>query len=453
LEGGGWNVRVWGNYIDRTMVKIAIAGLSVGPIYLFRNVAGVSRFGHTSWSGEPFLKMGGAPLTGGGRAYVFHNTILQPAGPPEARGTVGCAEGLNQAGGPELLSVVSRNNILHVRHKDGHSIRQWSKEPQPSRAVQPSGAQARPCRSSPSSRRGRCCRRPDRPRRTVDSPVCGTSGVHGGRCFMERRAFLQAAVALPMAAAANSRAWGAEDGIRLIVRADDIGSSHAANVACIKCYRQGVARSVEVMVPCPWFNEAVEMLNANPAYDVGVHRTLTSEWTNLKWRPMTHCPSLVDDQDNFYAIVWPNPNIGPACSIREANPKIEEIERELRAQIELAVHKIKSVTHLSAHMGFTSASPELAAVVDKLSQEYRLPARIDGARGVRMERANTSDQKIAAFVKMLLNVTARLRLADDDHAAKGVVRINRELSYGSAWPLSCRAGWLGATHVMTPNGA
>ena len=90
------------------MVKIAIAGLSVGPIYIFRNVAGSSRFGHTSWRGEPFLKMGGAPLTGGGRAYVFHNTILQPPGPPEAGGTIGCAEGLNQSGGPELLSVVSR---------------------------------------------------------------------------------------------------------------------------------------------------------------------------------------------------------------------------------------------------------------------------------------------------------------------------------------------------------
>lgn len=115
MEGGGCNVRVWGNYIDRTMVKIAIAGLSVGPIYIFRNVACSSRFGHEGWGGGPFLKMGGAPLTGGGRAYVFHNTILQPPGPPEARGTVGCNEGLSQSGGPELLSVVSRNNILHVR--------------------------------------------------------------------------------------------------------------------------------------------------------------------------------------------------------------------------------------------------------------------------------------------------------------------------------------------------
>jgi hypothetical protein len=39
----------------------------------------------------------------------------------------------------------------------------------------------------------------------------------------------------------------------------------------------------------------------------------------------------------------------------------------------------------------------MAAVVDKLS----LPARIEGARGVRMERAKTSAQKTAAFVKLL----------------------------------------------------
>jgi hypothetical protein len=129
LEGGGCNVRVWGNYIDRTMVKIAIAGLSVGPIYIFRNVAGSSRFGHTSWRGEPFLKMGGAPLTGGGRAYVFHNTVLQPQGPPGVGGTIGCAEGLNQSGGPELLSVVSRNNILHVRTSEAYSIRDGSTQP------------------------------------------------------------------------------------------------------------------------------------------------------------------------------------------------------------------------------------------------------------------------------------------------------------------------------------
>ena len=130
IEGGGCNVRVWGNYIDRTMVKIAIAGMSVGPTYIFRNVAGSSRFGHEGWNGGPFIKMGHAPLTGGGRAYIFHNTILQPEA-PGAPDTVGCNEGLSQSGGPELLSIVSRNNILHIRKVGGSSIRDASKIPNP----------------------------------------------------------------------------------------------------------------------------------------------------------------------------------------------------------------------------------------------------------------------------------------------------------------------------------
>ncbi|HEV7405502.1 MAG TPA: hypothetical protein VGO11_21335 [Chthoniobacteraceae bacterium] len=131
IEGGGCNVRVWGNYLDRTMVKIAIAGLSVGPTYIFRNVAGSSRFGHEGWGGGPFIKMGHAPLTGGGRAYIFHNTVLQPEGPPGAPDTMGCNEGLSQSGGPELLGIVSRNNIFHIRKVGGASIRDASKEPNP----------------------------------------------------------------------------------------------------------------------------------------------------------------------------------------------------------------------------------------------------------------------------------------------------------------------------------
>jgi hypothetical protein len=111
------------------MVKIAIAGVSVGPIYIFRNVAGSSRFGHKGSGGGPFLKMGEAPLTGGGRAYVFHNTILQPPGSAEAHESIGCNEGLSHCGGPELLSVVSRNNILHMRSSSGKSIRDASTVP------------------------------------------------------------------------------------------------------------------------------------------------------------------------------------------------------------------------------------------------------------------------------------------------------------------------------------
>ena len=209
-------------------------------------------------------------------------------------------------------------------------------------------------------------------------------------------------------------AYASDSGqIELIVRADDIGSSHAANIACIKSFRDGIARSVEVMVPCPWFNEAVEMLNANGGYDVGIHLTLTSEWTHVKWRPLTNCPSLVDEQGNFYAMVGPNKDIGPNCSILEAKPKIDEVEQELRAQIELALKKIKNVSHLSAHMGFDRAGEDFKAVLDKLSKEYKLPVEIEGVKWSGYSGGKTSKDKIDGFVKVLESLGPGLWLVID----------------------------------------
>ena len=168
--------------------------------------------------------------------------------------------------------------------------------------------------------------------------------------------------------------------IRLIVRADDIGSSHAANLACIRSYREGIARSVEVMVPAPWFNEAVDMLRENPDLDVGVHLTLTSEWHNCNWGPVTEAPSLVNAQGHFYATTRRRRDSGPGGFL-DADPKLDEVERELRAQIELAVDRIANVTHLSCHMGTASATPELRALVERLAAEYKLPLRPGDAKG------------------------------------------------------------------------
>lgn len=160
--------------------------------------------------------------------------------------------------------------------------------------------------------------------------------------------------------------------ILLLVRADDIGSFHAANVACIESYQNGIAHSVELMAPCTWFPEAVKMLKENPGFDVGIHLTLTSEWSSVKWRPLTHCPSLVDKDGYFFPMVWKNDNFPPNSSISEANWNIEEVEQELRAQIEVSMKYVPQISHLSNHMGFTGLDPKLKALVEKLAKEYKL---------------------------------------------------------------------------------
>lgn len=205
---------------------------------------------------------------------------------------------------------------------------------------------------------------------------------------------LAAAVALVAAGGSAAQTPAAGGAIRLVVRADDIGSSHAANLACIRSYRDGIARSVEVMVPCPWFNEAARMLRANPGYDVGVHLTLTSEWANYKWGPLTQAPSLVDPNGHFHPT-----NRG----FLQAKWDVHEVEKELRAQIELAKREIPQVSHLSSHMGTPTSTPELRALVQRLAKEYGLPIDTPGAGYFRWPADNDTpaEQREAALVTAL----------------------------------------------------
>ncbi len=214
------------------------------------------------------------------------------------------------------------------------------------------------------------------------------------------------AIVLGIAGGGLTRAESSRGEIKLVVRADDIGSCHAANLACIQCYRDGIARSVEVQIPCPWFNEAAKMLRENPGYDVGVHLTLTSEWENYKWGPLTEAPSLVDRQGHFFPMTSQRADFPPNTGFLESKWKIEEVEKELRAQIELATKMIPQVSHLSSHMGTPTCTPELRALVQRLAQEYKLPVETPGAQHLRWaaDSKTSAEQREAALAKALEEV-------------------------------------------------
>ena len=155
----------------------------------------------------------------------------------------------------------------------------------------------------------------------------------------------------------------------LVIRIDDMGALHSVNEASIDVYQNGIAQSVEVLAVGSWFPEAVKMLKENPGLDVGVHLALTSEWENVKWRPLTYCPTLVDENGYFFPMMGPNPAY-PGQSVMENMQKfdINEIEKEFRAQIELALRNIPQITHISGHMYSTAFSPEVNALVKRLSE-------------------------------------------------------------------------------------
>jgi chitin disaccharide deacetylase len=201
-----------------------------------------------------------------------------------------------------------------------------------------------------------------------------------------------------------SLAQNKSDEIRLIIRGDDIGSAHAANIACIKSYQEGIMRSVEIMVPCAWFPEAAKMLAENPGLDVGVHISVTSEWENIKWGPVSNAPSLTDKNGYFFPMIWPNDNYGPDKALKSQNWKIEEIEQEMRAQIEMAVRNVPRVSHISCHMGCSDLDPKVREVYNKLAKEYGLEINTNdlGVKRFPMEeKGETLDERVNNFISAL----------------------------------------------------
>ncbi len=193
---------------------------------------------------------------------------------------------------------------------------------------------------------------------------------------------------------------------RLIVRGDDMGYTQAGNEALAACYRDGIEQTIEVMAPTPWFPQAVAMLKDYPGVDVGVHLTLTSEWDTLKWRPLTDCPSLMGEDGYFYPFVYPNTKY-PGRSMMENGWKIEEVEREFRAQIERTMNVIPQVSHLSAHMGCSGLDEEVKALTERLARDYGIRNDIQGTAVRRVGYdgpSKTSEEKIQSFMKMLTSL-------------------------------------------------
>ena len=152
----------------------------------------------------------------------------------------------------------------------------------------------------------------------------------------------------------------------LLIRCDDIGMSHSVNLAAKKLIDAGLIFSVSVMVPCPWFDEAVSILKDNHQITTGIHLTLNSEWKNYKWGPVAGkslVPSLVDSLGYFFP---------SRAAFFANNPKPEEVEIELRAQIEKAIKSRLNISYLDYHMGTAVDKPELREIVEKLADEYDL---------------------------------------------------------------------------------
>ena len=152
----------------------------------------------------------------------------------------------------------------------------------------------------------------------------------------------------------------------LIIHADDAGMSHSVNEATLDAMQKGSVSSAAIMVPCPWFLEIAEFARQYPEMDFGLHLTLTSEWKHYRWRPVadpSKVPGLIDEEGYFWKSV--EDVVGHAT--------MEEVELEIRAQIDRALAFGINPSHIDSHMGTLFATSEFLSVYLKVAIEYGIP--------------------------------------------------------------------------------
>jgi chitin disaccharide deacetylase len=230
----------------------------------------------------------------------------------------------------------------------------------------------------------------------------------------------------------------------LIVHADDLGMTHSVNIATIKALHSGLVNSASIMVPCPQIAELAAYARANPQTDLGIHLTLTSEWTNYRWGPVSEkgrVSSLLDKDGYFYR--------NSIDADAHADPK--QVEMEINAQIERARALGIHPTHLDSHMGMLYQNKILLGVLTRVARREKLPvgvARSDVPPELRMpgdvyvDRVLQIDPSVApedwesfysnALRKLAPGVTEMLvHVAYDDTEMQGVTFDHPD--WGAAW--------------------
>lgn len=173
----------------------------------------------------------------------------------------------------------------------------------------------------------------------------------------------------------------------LIIHVDDVGMSYESNQGAIRAIKEGVANSLSVMMPCGWVPGFVHYLKENPEIDAGLHLTLTSEWKDYRWGPLAgknQVKGLVDSEGAMWR--------GVADVVKNASP--DEVEKEIRAQLDRARTMGFSPTHLDSHMGTLFATPEFLQRYLKVGMEEKIPVMFPGGHNtvVQQQEKMIADQ-------------------------------------------------------------
>jgi predicted glycoside hydrolase/deacetylase ChbG (UPF0249 family) len=202
--------------------------------------------------------------------------------------------------------------------------------------------------------------------------------------------------------------WGPNDRV-VMFHCDDAGMSHASNLGAMESLEKGVVTSVSIMMPCPWVPEIIQYVRTHPQVDAGLHLTMNSEWTLYRWGPVAGqaaVPGLCDSEGYLWHPVQQTASHATA----------DEVEREIRAQLEKAEAMGLHPTHIDTHMGALVARPDFLDRYLKVGIEKQICVlAIGGHRSfARLENPQAMQQVQQKITRVW---DAGLPVIDDLHTA------------------------------------
>lgn len=196
----------------------------------------------------------------------------------------------------------------------------------------------------------------------------------------------------------------------LILHVDDAGMSYDSNQGAEQALTKGLATSCSVMMPCPWVPGFVQFLKEHPSVDAGLHLTLTSEWRDYRWGPLSGraiTPGLVDSTGALWSSV----------ADVVAHASADEVEAEIRSQLARAESMGFKPTHYDSHMGTLFATPAFLERYIKLGIATHTPVMLPGGHNTLIQQQSGAPAEQMQQLRNLGKVlwAAGLPVLDDLH--------------------------------------
>ncbi|MDI6780755.1 MAG: ChbG/HpnK family deacetylase [bacterium] len=148
---------------------------------------------------------------------------------------------------------------------------------------------------------------------------------------------------------------------QLIVNADDFGLTEGINKGIIRAFAEGIVTSTSLMANGQAFEQAISLLQDNSSLAVGVHIVLVEE---VPVCPSHLVPTLIDKKGRLHKKY--------GVFLRKILLKqisLDEVEQEIRAQIEKVLNAGIKPSHIDSHQHL-HVYPLILKIVLRLAKEY-----------------------------------------------------------------------------------